>query len=787
MDHVLRLGRELNCGVPMIKTFLSLLLSSLVFADIHAACADGEYVCVDGPGSKYVDGVEVYRECWNYQFRRSCNEAAEVNYCAALEQTPACKLVNKVCVSADLSGTCLRWEQRFSCSEEIPPEENVELLDYSHTVSSSQQNSQCQSFIDNKECYVAAQRCIEPGETRVINGVAVYKDCWRYERDYACASSGVSNSCQTLEAASGCTAVGDPVCIKEDETGCAQWQKTYRCVNTGLIEGPDITPDGSPTLPGFDTLSCQNATAGMSCTLQSSSCTEVGGIKIIDGVEIETDCWEQTQEYRCIETVNENSCEALEKIAACKEQSSKCIDKVGLRCYAMEKEILCQTNEAIDPGPAQEITSDIVISGLTWSETCQPLDNNPDCSVLNTVCTEPGGTKEINGELITKDCWKYETTYVCGASNGPSSNCTSLEQNKKCVKVDSVCLFEDDVGKCLTYSHIYKCEEKESSTVTEVICRPAECLDGLCGEPVPADKDFAWVLSILEVAREGAVYGDFDGNQFFKGESDKCSKKVLGFSCCDTKVKSGSSNSDAFGKALTFAGDATVEAIKYVGSPYVYDVLSASEATSGLLTALYGNASSGIYNPSLSFYGFGMTLQGGTMYFTFDPTSFAVTVAFQIAMDFLQCEPSEQALMLKKGQNLCHYVGTYCSKGEKFGCFERSESYCCFNSRLARIIQEEGRKQTGKSWGSAKNPDCSGFTLEEFETLDFEAMDLSEFEAEIKAKAELNKEAAADRGQAHFNRLVNENLGGYVAPNQGTSGVVNPDFTGKPSLPPKKK
>ncbi len=35
-------------------------------------------------------------------------------------------------------------------------------------------------------------------------------------------------------------------------------------------------------------------------------------------------------------------------------------------------------------------------------------------------------------------------------------------------------------------------------------------------------------------------------------------------------------------------------------------------------------------------------------------------------------------------------------------------------------------------------------------------MDLSEFEAEIKAKAELNKEAAADRGQAHFNRLVNE-------------------------------
>ena len=66
-------------------------------------------------------------------------------------------------------------------------------------------------------------------------------------------------------------------------------------------------------------------------------------------------------------------------------------------------------------------------------------------------------------------------------------------------------------------------------------------------------------------------------------------------------------------------------------------------------------------------------------------------------------------------------------------------------------------------------------------------MDLSEFEAEIKAKAELNKEAAADRGQAHFNRLVNEKPRRIRCSNQGTSGVVNPDFTGKPSLPPKKK
>lgn len=175
------------------------------------------------------------------------------------------------------------------------------------------------------------------------------------------------------------------------------------------------------------------------------------------------------------------------------------------------------------------------------------------------------------------------------------------------------------------------------------------------------------------------------------------------------------------------------------------------------------------------------------MYFTFDPYSFAISVAFQIAMDYLQCEQSEQTLMLKKGQNLCHYVGTYCSKGEKFGCIERSESYCCYNSPLARILQEQGRIQLGKSWGSAKDPVCTGFTMEELESLDFDKMDLSEFEALIVTKNGLDDAAAKDRGETHLDNLISKDLGAYVSPSVGTSAVIDPNFTGKPQLPAKKR
>ena len=37
------------------------------------------------------------------------------------------------------------------------------------------------------------------------------------------------------------------------------------------------------------------------------------------------------------------------------------------------------------------------------------------------------------------------------------------------------------------------------------------------------------------------------------------------------------------------------------------------------------------------------------------------------------------------------------------------------------------RAQIGKSWESAKHPDCSGFTTSELERLRFDEMDLSEF------------------------------------------------------------
>lgn len=82
----------------------------------------------------------------------------------------------------------------------------------------------------------------------------------------------------------------------------------------------------------------------------------------------------------------------------------------------------------------------------------------------------------------------------------------------------------------------------------------------------------------------------------------------------------------------------------------------------------------------------------------------------------------------------CVVVGTYCDS-EFIGCLEEKETSCCFNSMLARIIHEQGRKQLTSfkgpygmvDWGEAKHPTCRGFKPEEFQFLDFSQIDLQEY------------------------------------------------------------
>ncbi len=113
---------------------------------------------------------------------------------------------------------------------------------------------------------------------------------------------------------------------------------------------------------------------------------------------------------------------------------------------------------------------------------------------------------------------------------------------------------------------------------------------------------------------------------------------------------------------------------------------------------------------------------------------------FLVDIGLVGCSGEARALAEKKAAGLCHYVGTYCSSKILGVCVKKRKSYCCFKGKLSRIIMEQGRAQFGISWGEAKTPNCEGFTVAEFQSLDFSRMDLSGFYADAQATVILRPE-----------------------------------------------
>ncbi len=90
------------------------------------------------------------------------------------------------------------------------------------------------------------------------------------------------------------------------------------------------------------------------------------------------------------------------------------------------------------------------------------------------------------------------------------------------------------------------------------------------------------------------------------------------------------------------------------------------------------------------------------------------------------CSRAERELARERHDGNTHYLGEYCARRILGVCIRRERAWCVFGSKLGRIFQQQGRAQLGLGWG-----DCRGFTVAEIEGVDFNALNLSEFTADL--------------------------------------------------------
>lgn len=107
-----------------------------------------------------------------------------------------------------------------------------------------------------------------------------------------------------------------------------------------------------------------------------------------------------------------------------------------------------------------------------------------------------------------------------------------------------------------------------------------------------------------------------------------------------------------------------------------------------------------------------------------------------------KCSSDEKALAKAKSNKLTVSVGEFCSKKVPGVCLEKKRSYCQFDSKLAQIVQQQGRNgQLRISFGSAKHPDCRGITVDELQRIKFDKLDFTNFYEDL-----MNNQKIPDSG-----------------------------------------
>ncbi|EKA4522931.1 TPA: conjugal transfer protein TraN [Vibrio cholerae] len=330
---------------------------------------------------------------------------------------------------------------------------------------------------------------------------------------------------------------------------------------------------------------------------------------------------------------------------------------------------------------------------------------------MNTI---PAGLTK--GKLmVTKYVSSFQYRYyeICKSQTQTSiptcPNGYSYNQAKK------ICEKTVSVDKC-PYGSQYQCVPNGGAKY----CSPNKCVD----KKDPANEEVKDVDGnmLVDDGKRNDQGLCLDQVYIYNGRGQRCLKSGIETAfqnCCKDKGKVFQDGAGAYSSigtaSQTISGLYSVAEMAYV----TYSAQTAAGVSSAFAAELAASAAQ------------------QQLLIAFDPTTIAISVAMHFVMEWVMnaCDQMDMETAMAHSSGYCVEVGEYCKKKIKFiGCVQKARSFCCFNSKLARIIQEQGRPQltTVNGFGTPSEPNCRGFTPEEFQRIDFAKIDLGEYIEELQ-------------------------------------------------------
>jgi conjugal transfer mating pair stabilization protein TraN len=218
-----------------LRLILIFIVSSTALAFDEEKCQKIQVkTCVDN-AIRIIDGLETTNVCWKYEEKSRCI-SKEKNHCSALESNRGCDEKSAQCLSMGSLELCKNLEKHFSCGKSSEQKEIKHIETEFHVKRDEKDLSSCIKEEINKHCEEVEEKCIEPAETRNINGKDIHKDCWKWDRQYICRTDTFIDECNHLPE--NCKVVGEPICLhfnRKDNT-CDHKEIKYQCNETKTFQ-----------------------------------------------------------------------------------------------------------------------------------------------------------------------------------------------------------------------------------------------------------------------------------------------------------------------------------------------------------------------------------------------------------------------------------------------------------------------------------------------------------------------------------------------------------------------
>ena len=454
----------------------------------------------------------------------------------------------------------------------------------------------------------------------------------------------------------------------------------------------------SPILSTLTVMIVHSAEAQTTCEVIESQCDAVQTITVA-GIELVDACVAVGQIETCHIENPVNECAVLEAHMT-PDQGEACV-QLSSQCSLWELGNCMETEFPIECVNGPEAVMDAVLQNRSFENfrenivnDCGPQEADPSCSFQESFETIGASSRIINALSVSRVWWERTHRYHC--STGQAENtCEDLEQSPICRITAEDCQGENADGSCARRNLTYRCE---SDPAINLACAPVNtCIGEECGGEEEADttpefaQATAW-LNFLQTAGEQNNCDARDDAELPVDETGEGSVFDVGDTGCD------------------FGDTTETECVRWEdsGNGGAGDLRCVE--TRVIVTGSYGN--------DIDFQVF----SGEANYCRFTAWWNCCN-----SSGFDACAQHEYDLRDQIAAKKTHYITTKCGHETWYGlCLHRRRHYCVYDSKFARVFQEQTNVQTGAQFRLGETPQCPGLTFEQMESLDVAEMDLTE-------------------------------------------------------------